>query len=281
MNSSVIHIISDSVGDSAAVIAEAAASQFTNGDCKTERLPNVTSVNQVAEFIDKHLNEANGEEIVVLYTIATRELREELQAYFASKNVAAVDLLGPSIAAIAEATGLRPAEEPGIIRKTDEEYFTRVEAMEFAVDHDDGRQPEGLTEADIVLIGASRTSKTPISIYLGTQGYRVANVPLAPETDPPKQLFDVERSRIFGLTSDPTLLSEIRYRRLGNAVHVAGQYADPTYVQEDLDEARALMRRLGCIVIHTDNRAVEETAQEILRYYEAAHETVRHGADAA
>ncbi|MDR2036042.1 MAG: kinase/pyrophosphorylase, partial [Coriobacteriales bacterium] len=126
-------------------------------------------------------------------------------------------------------------------------------------------------QADIVLIGSSRTSKTPLSIYLATQGYKVANVPLAPGTDPPKELFWVEQSNLFGLTSQPELLARIRLKRLGNAQSVAGNYASIDYVQEDLEESRILMRQLGCIVIRTDNRAIEEAAAEILHFYTTAH----------
>ena len=268
-----IHIISDSVGDSAATIATAAASQFAHLECVIERLPNVARVEHVATYIDQHLDmqAPDDRELVVFYTIADPELCQQFEEYVADKNVLAVDLIGPAIGAIAEATGETPLGTSGLIRKTDKDYFDRVSALEFAVDHDDGRNPEGLLAADIVLIGSSRTSKTPLSIYLAVQGYRVANVPLAPGSAPPPQLFEVKPARVFGLTSEAGLLSEIRFRRLGKAAEAAASYADPASVQSDLDEARAIMRRIGCIVVRTDNRAVEETAQEILRYYEAAN----------
>ncbi|MDR0499777.1 MAG: kinase/pyrophosphorylase [Coriobacteriales bacterium] len=265
-----INIVSDSLGDSASTIAVAAASQFTDGNCIIERLPNATSFEQIETFINHLLQQSKGEEIVLFYTIVTPDLRNKLKDFVKGKNIAAVDLIGPAIEAIAEATGMRPRGKAGLIHRTDSGYYNRVEAMEFAVDHDDGRNPEELDKADIVLIGASRTSKTPLSIFLATQGYRVANVPLALGVQPPSQLFELAPFRIFGLTSKQDLLAEIRTRRLGDAIDVAGEYASPEYVQNDLDEARALMRRLGCIVVRTDNRAIEETASEILRYYHAA-----------
>ena len=146
----------------------------------------------------------------------------------------------------------------------DQYYFKRIEAIEFTIAHDDGRNPQELSQADIVLLGVSRSSKTPTSIYLAQQGYKVSNIPLDPTTEPPRELLDVERTRLFGLMTTAEVLIGIRQRRLGNASVVASSYADP-------EKARALMRKLGCIVIHTENRAVEETAQEILRYYERAH----------
>ncbi|GHT78065.1 phosphoenolpyruvate synthase regulatory protein [Actinomycetota bacterium] len=266
----VIHIISDALGDSAMVIAEAASSQFNSDDIHIERLPNATQVQQVVSYIDSKLEHRSSSELIVIYTFADADLRSEVREFLTNKQIAFVDALGPAIETIAAVTGLEPKNQPGLLHRTDKEYFRRVGAMEFAVYHDDGRAPEELREADIVLIGASRTSKTPLSVYLALQGYKVANVPLAPEVQPPKQLFEIERARIFGLTSEASLLADIRLRRLGNATHVAGQYADPLYVQDDLDQARTLMRRLGVIVIRTDNRAIEETSQEILRYYEMA-----------
>ena len=122
-----------------------------------------------------------------------------------------------------------------------------------------------------MLLGVSRSSKTPTSIYLSQQGYKVANIPLDPTTEPPAELEQIDRTRLFGLMTTPEVLIGIRQRRLGRANAVASRYADPEYVYRDLEDARALMRKLGCIVIHTENRAVEETAQEILRYYERAH----------
>jgi regulator of PEP synthase PpsR (kinase-PPPase family) len=251
-------------------MAVAAASQFSEGNCIIHRLPKATNIEQMAHFIETHLAQTTGE-IAVLYTIADPVLRAQLGEYVADRPVAAVDLMGPIIEAIAEATGRKPKGEPGLIRRTDKEYFNRVGALEFAVDHDDGRNVEQLDQADIVLVGVSRSSKTPLAIYLASHGYRVANVPLATGVAPPRQLFELDPRRVFGLTSNAGLLSEIRYRRLGDAKEVAGAYAEPFNVQTDLDEARQLMRRLGCIVVRTDNRAIEETAQEIIRYYELTY----------
>ena len=183
----------------------------------------------------------------------------------------AVDLIGPAIDALAQVSGRVPIDVPGGLRIADADYFQRIEAMEFTIAHDDGRNPQDLTQADIVLLGVSRTSKTPTSIYLSQQGYKVANIPLDSQTEPPKELFDVAPSRVFGLVTTPEVLVGIRRRRLGNAIGVASSYADPEGVYEDLEKARALMRRIGCIVIHTDNRAIEETAQQILRYYDLAN----------
>ena len=152
--------------------------------------------------------------------------------------------------------------------------------MEFAVTHDDGLHPDGLIHADVVLIGISRTSKTPLAIYLGYQGYRVANVPLALGTDPPAQLFDVDPRRIFGLVTTPEVLLKVRTARMTDfGTHIPG-YADVEHIDEELAAARLLMRQIGCVVINTANRAIEEIAQEILRYMAASGFSLEEVAEA-
>lgn len=271
-----IHIVSDSVGVTAQAVARAAAAQFGVTNPNIEVLPKATDFNQIENFLNEHaaLHERRlgSDRILVFYTLVNASLRDQLAAYAAAHdNVVAVDLMTCAIDAIADLSGLVPSTKPGGLHVADQYYFRRIEAVEFAIDHDDGRNPQDLRHAEIVLLGVSRSSKTPLSVYLAQQGYKVANVPLDLHTTPPEQIFEVDRTRIFGLMTSPEVLVGIRRRRLGNAGAVAGSYADPEYVYQDLEQARALMRKLGCIVVHTENRAVEETAQEILRYYERAH----------
>jgi len=142
--------------------------------------------------------------------------------------------------------------------------------MEFAVNHDDGQRPDGLILADVVLIGASRTSKTPLSIYLGYRGVRVANIPLALEIEPPPELFDVDPRRIFGLVTTPEILMKIRTDRMSEMGTNVPGYAEYGYIVRELEESRALMRQLGCVVISTANRSIEGMAQDILHYLEDA-----------
>lgn len=271
-----IHVVSDSVGITAQAVARAAAAQFGVTNPNIEVLPKVRSFEEVASFIDEHTDyhrKTYGDgRILVFYTLVDSELSRKVAEFFSGRDdVVAVDLMTGALSAITQMTGKRPSVTPGSVHIADRNYFKRIEAIEFTIEHDDGRNPQDLQKADIVLLGVSRSSKTPTSIYLAQQGFKVANVPLDPSTEPPAQLFDVERSRLFGLMISPEALVGIRQRRLGNAIGVAGAYADPEYIYRDLEEARALMRKLGCIVVHTENRAVEETAQEILRYYERVH----------
>lgn len=271
-----IHVVSDSVGITAQAVARAAAAQFGVTNPCIEVLPKAKSFDEIKEFVEGRgtfYGEHTGDgRVLIFYTLVNRDLASELAAYAAAHdNVVAIDLMTDAIAAIARMTGMAPSTKPGGIHVADQYYFRRIEAIEFSIAHDDGRNPQELAQADIVLLGVSRSSKTPTSIYLAQQGYRVANIPLDLHTDPPRELADVDRTRLFGLMTTPDVLVGIRKRRLGNAGVVAKSYAEPEYVYQDLDEARSLMRKLGCIVVHTENRAVEETAQEILRYYERAH----------
>lgn len=271
-----IHVISDSVGVTAQAVARAAAAQFGVMDPNIEVLSKVSSFEEVRDFLvehSRHHAEVFGDPtLLVFFTLVNGEVRDKVAAFVrTAKNIVAVDLMSDAVNAIATVSGRQPTSAPGFQRAVNEGYFRRIEALEFTINHDDGRNPEGLTRADIVLIGVSRSSKTPISIYLAQQGLKVANVPLDPDTAPPAQLFDVDRTRLFGLMTSPEVLLSIRERRLGKANAAANRYADLEYIYEDLDAARALMRQLGFIVVHTEGRAVEETAQEILRYYERNH----------
>ena len=167
---------------------------------------------------------------------------------------------------MSESSGVAPSGIAGSIHRTDEEYFKRIEAMEYFVEHDDGRGADDLDDADIVLIGISRTGKTPLSMYLAHLGYRVANIPLVPGVEPPASLFSVDPGKVFGLISTTEVVSTIRDRRLGDDMSraVASDYADPERVRSEMDEARALIKKLGCITVRTDGKAIEESAAEIL-----------------
>lgn len=257
-------VISDALGETAASVALAAAGQFDEGAVAIERLSRVQDARQVKRYLESLAGAAK--KIAAFHTIVQDELRCEVAGLLVEQGIAAVDLLGPAIDTIAALTGLAPKGIPGIIHRTDEHYFQRIACMEYAVEHDDGRGADDLSEADIVLIGVSRTSKTPLSMYLALQGYRVANIPLAPQMEPPQALFEVDPARIFGLVTTLETIAPIRSQRLGTAQaqSAAGSYADPDAIELEFAYARTLMKRLGCFVVHTDGKAIEESATEII-----------------
>lgn len=274
-------VISDSLGDTACDVVLAAAAQFDEGLFRIVRIPRVRDVGEVAAYLEPRL--ARGDTLVAFHTIADAELRSDLVSVLSAHGVMQVDLLGGAIGALARLTDAEPRGIPGAIHRTDERYFKRIEAMEYFVEHDDGRSCDDLADADIVLIGVSRTSKTPLAMYLAYLGYKVANIPLAPGMEPPAALFEVDPAKLFGLTSRVDVIADIRERRLGDdmARAVAGSYADPLAVEAEMRDARALMGRLGCFVVRTDEKAIEESAAEIVAQLERvrAARARRAGAD--
>ena len=180
-----------------------------------------------------------------------------------SSDVEVVDVLGPMLKSIEKSTGLLPKNQAGLIHSLDHEYFKRVEAVKY----DDGKNPLGLLKADVVIIGVSRTSKTPLSMYLAHKQIKVANVPLVPELAPPEELFKVPPYKIIGLLIDPFKLNEIRSERLKTmGLSDTATYADMKRIDDELAYAKGIMRRLHCQIINVSNRAIEETAGIIMEY---------------
>lgn len=259
-----VYIISDSIGETAEMVVKAATSQFDSGKIEIRRIPNVGDT----DTIDRVLEQATEAKAMIAFTLVLPELKEYLMQKAASAGIITVDILSPIMEAVERSTGLTPHREPGILRKVDEIYFRRVEAIEFAVRYDDGKNPRGIMLADIVLVGVSRTSKTPLSMYLAHKRIKVANVPLVPEVAPPEELFQVEKGRLIGLTIDPQQLLSIRKERLKSLGLMAdANYANENRILQEMEFAHRIMRRLGCPIIDVTNRAVEETSSKILEIY--------------
>lgn len=217
--------------------------------------------------VEKVIEEAKENHGIICYTVVSPELREHIAQKALEHDVEVVDVLGPMLKAIEKTSGLLPKNQAGLIHALDHEYFKRVEAVEFAVKYDDGKNPLGLAKADVVIIGVSRTSKTPLSMYLAHKQIKVANVPLVPEIMPPEELFKVPPHKIIGLLIDPFKLNEIRSERLKTmGLHDGAAYADVKRINEELEYAKGIMRRLHCTIINVSNRAIEETAGMILEY---------------
>jgi [pyruvate, water dikinase]-phosphate phosphotransferase / [pyruvate, water dikinase] kinase len=256
-----IHVVSDSLGETGEMVARAVTSQYEPDAFRIEMLTRMRTPDELRLAVRAHC----GEHCIFLYTLVTEELRAEMET-LCEQGVNGVDLLGPSVELLERVTGRTPSGRAGALHDTDQEYFDRISAMEFAVSHDDGRNVEGFKDADVVLIGVSRTSKTPLCMYLAYKGVRAANMPLAPRMDPPKELFELDPRRVFGLTTDTEVLIDIRQDRMRDMGTYVPRYTEREAVEEELREARALMRRIGCLVVRTDNRAIEEAAQEIMRH---------------
>jgi len=217
-----------------------------------------------------------GRPAVVVYTLVQPELREAMRTLCRRARLHYCDLLGHPIDAVARVSGRAATMTPGSRPPLNSAYFKRMEAIEFAVRYDDG-VAHGLHDADVVLVGVSRTSKTPLSIYLGYLGHKAANVPVVKGIEPPQELFEVDQARVVGLTIDPNRLLEIRRARV-RAMGAPGrnrQYAELAEIYEELEQATKLHRRLGCPVIDISELSIEETAHRILRVVEERRDESR------
>lgn len=256
-----VYVISDSVGETAEFVVKAVATQFNGGQVKIKRNSFVTN----EEDIDEIISMAKQQSSIIAYTLVIPSLKEHLDRRANEVEVVAVDLLSPLLNAFEEKFHKPATHRSGLTRQLNEDYFRKVEAVEFAVKYDDGRDPRGLLYADIVLIGVSRTSKTPLSMYLAHKGYKVANVPLVPEVSPPDELYKIKRSKCVGLIITPDQLNAIRKERLKSlGLTAQASYASYERILEELDYAEKIMKRVGCPIINVSNKAVEETASIIL-----------------
>lgn len=258
-----LFIVSDSVGETADLVAKAAASQFRQ-DLDTvlmKRFSHVEDESQLKEIA--YL--AKRQQAIVVYTLVKSSMREKIKDECRLNGLRCVDLLGSLLSEIGETVNEKPYEEPGLVRQLDEDYFKKIEAIEFAVKYDDGRDPRGVLKADIVLVGVSRTSKTPLSQYLAHRRYKVANVPLVPEVEPPEELFQIDPKKCFGLVISPTVLNSIRKERLiALGLKDDANYAQVERIEQELLHFERVVNKIGCKVINVSNRAVEETANLIL-----------------
>ena len=264
-------MLSDSIGETAEFVARAAASQFNSGNVEIRRVPYANDPQQIIEIVE----EAKAYQSIIAYTLVLPELREALVRETERQDVIAVDIMGPMIDALAKSGDKIPKLKPGLIHKMDEEYFRKVEAIEFAVKYDDGKDPRGILYADVVLIGVSRTSKTPLCMYLAHKRIKAANVPLVPEVKPPEEIFNLPPNKIIGLTIRPSQLNEIRQERLKTlGLASRADYASFERILKELDYAENIMKKVGCPIIDVTSKAVEETASKIMEIY---HKGDRNG----
>lgn len=264
-----IHVIADSSGETAARLARAALVQFPSTSSTIVRHPRVKDSDALLDVFDRITQsraDNPDQQLIILFTLVKEHMAGMVERYCADKSIPFANLFGDTLKAIEQITG-READEV-VMRPVavEADYFERISAMEFAVRNDDGVMPGALKEADICLVGASRSGKTPLSLYLGYVGYKTVNVPLVPGIAPPKELFEIDRWRIVGLTIDAERLLQIRSRRaktLGGYGTKDGGYADLAKIYDELDEVGRIQRQLGCPVIDTTGLALEEAAARV------------------
>src|SRR5881275_2041914 len=258
-----LHVVSDSTGETATRLVHALEAQFPDQEFEEIRHPRVETVDHLRLAVER----AKGRPAVVVYTLVEPELREQMRVLCRRARLHYCDLLGHPIDAVARVSGHPAQMTPGARPPLDSTYFKRMAAIEFAVKFDDG-VGSGLREADIILVGVSRTSKTPLSMYLGYLGYRTANVPVVKGIEPPSALFQVDPTKIVGLTIDAERLHEIRRQRAARLGGNQRAYAELVEIYTELEQAEAIHRRLGCPVIEISDLSIEETAARVIRLVE-------------
>ncbi|EUJ32992.1 PEP synthetase regulatory protein [Listeria floridensis FSL S10-1187] len=254
----VIYVISDAIGETAQHTIRAVTAQF-----EFEEQPDIRrhAFIRDEEILLETLEEAKAAGGIVVQTLVSSKLAIFAKNYCEKEKVPNIDLTTDLTLAIESRTGLRSKEDPGNMRRLDSAYFDRIAAIEFAVKYDDCKDPRGLLEADIVLVGVSRTSKTPLSSYLANQNFKVANVPLVPEIPLPEELFKIPAKRIIGLTTTPEKLGRIRKVRLRSmGLDEMSNYSSDRRILEELEYGYETFKTLGCRVIHVEDKAIEETA---------------------
>src|SRR5699024_303236 len=258
-----IYLLSDSLGETAEQVIKASLLQF-NHDRNFEiyRSPYLKNKREI-----KHvLIQATRRHAIVGYTLVDEDLRQYVRQKAKELKIEAIDILGPMLEGMERLFDQKPKMTPGLSHQLNESYFKRIEAIEFAVKYDDGRDPKGIEQADIVLIGVSRTSKTPLAQYLALKSLKVANVPLVPEVDPPKELFNTDPSKCYGLKISSEKLNGIRKERLKSlGLRSNANYARLDRIDQELEYFDSIVDRLGCPVLDVTNKAVEETANIILQ----------------
>lgn len=257
-----IFAVSDSIGETAEQVAVAAASQFKE-NVEVKRIPYVKTLEDVEEVMNTI---EDCESCMIVSTIITVNVREYLTQKCIEKNINVVNVLGPIINVASSMLSILPDYNPGAMWSTDEMYYKRMEAMEFAMQYDDSKDYRGLKNAEVVLVGLSRTSKTPLCMYLANKGIKAINIPLVPEVGVPDELYEIDKKKIFGLTINPLQLIEIRKRRLDKFHRISSEieYASDARILEEFDFADRIIRRLGCKTIDVTQRAIEDTALIIM-----------------
>lgn len=258
-----IYILSDGTGETAATMVRAALVQYSEQEINIIRCKNLRS----EESIHRAIEECFEKRGMIAYTFASPVFRSKIAEECNNKSIPSTDLLGPLIFTLDNFFGVPSASRAGVLRQTDDSYFKRIEAIEYTVRHDDGKTTNELDKADIVLVGISRTSKTPLSIFLSHKGWKVANIPLVLNAPLPEQLFKIDQRKIVGLIIDIDSLQRIRKNRLEKfGQDSGGEYASLNQIMKEIEYAEQLFKQnRRWPVFNVTERALEETAREIVR----------------
>ncbi len=256
-----IFIVSDATGHTAEMVVRAALAQFRGADAPVQIEAQVRHLEDVRRAV-KDAAKAGG---LIVHTLVSPDMRAHILTEGRARQVPTIDLLGPLLLRLEDLLALQPLATPGLFRDEDAEYRRRFDVMDFTVRHDDGQDPHGMLHADLVLVGVSRTSKTPLSMFLALRGLRVANVPIVQGLPLPDELARIAPEKVVGLTIKPERLLELRRSRiLAMETPPKFPYADARQIWAELEHARSLCARAGWPLVDVTDKSIEEVASEVL-----------------
>ena len=258
---STIYVISDGTGRTAQQAVKAALTQFKGSNPEIKRYGNILNIQQVMEVVSW----AKAEKAIIIHTLVTDKLREELVKLTRIHHVESIDLMGPLLHRLSDHLSADPSEEPGLYRVLSDSYFRKIETMQFAIKHDDGKRIYNIDKAEIIILGVSRTFKTPLSIYLAFRGWYVANVPIILDFPVPDEVLQIPSEKIYCLTTYPSRLTLLRRAREDRLKVSTGNYADPVYVRKEINYANRIFNsHPGWQKINVTSKSIEEIAAEII-----------------
>jgi len=261
-----VHLVSDSTGETLVAMMKASTAQFRNATALEHLHTLVRSERQM----EATLTEIEAKPGVVLYTLVNEDRRKLLENRCARLNIPAISILDPALSMLGRYLGAAMISEVGAQRTLDAEYYNRIEALDFAMAHDDGQNVSGLRNADIILLGISRTSKTPTCIYLANRGFKAGNIPLVPNAPLPTILDNFENPFIVGLVASPDRIVQIREQRLmGLKQNKQTDYIDVDRVRDEMREAKRMFLKKGYKVIDVTRKSIEETSAQIINAYQS------------
>jgi len=258
-----VYVVSGGVGASGEQLVRTALAQFLEQEAELEVIPRVRSRERIEEIATRAAQDGG----LVVHTMVNEELRQVLTEQLNRLGIPAVDLMGELMSQFSQMFGQAPSGTPGLYRQLHQSYFERVEAIDYSLEHDDGIDPEGWLMADVLLIGPSRTGKTPISMYLAVAGWKTANYPIVPGINLPPELDEMDPAKVIGLTIDPVRLEAHRtqrQKRLGT-LERESEYTDLAKIFEELDTAEKFYRKAGYRQVDVTDKPIESCAVEVLR----------------
>jgi regulator of PEP synthase PpsR (kinase-PPPase family) len=257
-----LHLISDATGETLIAAGRAASAQYKNARAIEHIYPLVRTARQLAKVFE----EIDSEPGIILYTVVDTDLAKEIDHRSAELGLPCVSVLEPVLKTFQSYLGAPAGRRVGAQHVLDAEYFRRIDALNFTMEHDDGQLPANIEEADVILVGISRTSKTPTSIYLANRGVKTANVPVIPGVPVPEVLLEAKNPLVVGLVASAERISQVRQNRILGAQpgYESESYTDRSVIAEELTYARKLCESHGWPIIDVTRRSIEETAAAVL-----------------